>query len=372
MKKILLIVPSKKNGGGINVVANEIRDIYRKKSYIVEVLYLKGPGCLSALEESEFFLIPDSQSIINKIVNRIILKSKFNDFIQKHGSYQLVISFGFLPGIVAADSINQNLVITQHAAISTSFDNIFLKKYYYHKIIKLYPKVKRVITISNDMAQELTKIVKLNNQQTIYNPLNILEIKEQTRHLTPKIQEKNFVYVGRLAPEKRVDLLINAFSKYLNMSNDEGVEKLLLVGDGPELNKLKLLVHNLKLSNNVVFTGNVKNPYNYILNAQALFLISKVEGFPNVLVEAITLKTPVVSVDIPSGPYEIVTDSQERKQIEYPLVTKNGILLENVVDNELINEVVNAMLSIKELSFTPELTIINRKNIINEYLKLVE
>ena len=46
----------------------------------------------------------------------------------------------------------------------------------------------------------------------------------------------------------------------------------------------------------------------YYLHAKATVLTSLYEGFPNALVESITLGTPVVAFDCPSGPSEIIQD----------------------------------------------------------------
>ncbi|AMD00104.1 N-acetylgalactosamine-N,N'-diacetylbacillosaminyl-diphospho-undecaprenol 4-alpha-N-acetylgalactosaminyltransferase [Halomonas chromatireducens] len=65
----------------------------------------------------------------------------------------------------------------------------------------------------------------------------------------------------------------------------------------------------LGLDNKVVMLGYRTNPYPFIQNAKALILTSDAEGLPRVLIEALLLHTPVISVDCPSGPREILTDS---------------------------------------------------------------
>jgi glycosyltransferase involved in cell wall biosynthesis len=162
--------------------------------------------------------------------------------------------------------------------------------------------------------------------------------------------------------------LIYAFSNYLKSNKLTSITKLKIVGNGLEIKKLKFIVHKLNLLSNVEFTGNLANPYPLIAKAEALFLISQVEGFPNVLLEAITLETPVVSVDILSGPYEIILDKMRRTKIDYPMITQNGILLENNASNVLIEDVSKAMLIIEQNLFSPSISIIDREKIINEYL----
>ena len=55
----------------------------------------------------------------------------------------------------------------------------------------------------------------------------------------------------------------------------------------------------------------------YYLHAKAAVLTSLYEGFPNVLVESITLGTPVVAFDSPGGTSEIVKDGVNGYLVEY-------------------------------------------------------
>ena len=56
------------------------------------------------------------------------------------------------------------------------------------------------------------------------------------------------------------------------------------------------------------FLGHVENPAKFYSESDVLLLSSFYEGLPNVLLEALSYGTPVVSYDCPSGPREILTD----------------------------------------------------------------
>ena len=66
-----------------------------------------------------------------------------------------------------------------------------------------------------------------------------------------------------------------------------------------------------------------KEPYKLMRNAKALVLTSKVEGFPMVLLEALSLKTPIIAFDCKSGPSEIIIHE------------KNGLLVDNQNEEQL-------------------------------------
>ena len=63
----------------------------------------------------------------------------------------------------------------------------------------------------------------------------------------------------------------------------------------------------LGIEDRVLWLGYHHNPYPFIRHAKAMVLASDAEGLPRVLIEALLLHTPVVSVDCPSGPREILT-----------------------------------------------------------------
>ena len=82
-----------------------------------------------------------------------------------------------------------------------------------------------------------------------------------------KIKDKDYILlaVGRVAPEKSLDYLIKRMPDIVKKQSNI---KLMIVGDGPELNKLKDLTISKKVEKNVLFTGKVTwddMPYYYAL-----------------------------------------------------------------------------------------------------------
>jgi len=105
------------------------------------------------------------------------------------------------------------------------------------------------------------------------------------------------LYVGRLSPEKSVDTLIRAFSKAFGA--DTQVE-LLIVGDGPEKERLRLLAagtapERIRFLGWVSSKGDLVSLYNA---ASCLVLCSITEGFPTVIAEAMACGTPAIASDV--------------------------------------------------------------------------
>jgi len=80
--------------------------------------------------------------------------------------------------------------------------------------------------------------------------------KNQIEELDSKFR---FIFVGRLVKWKKVDQLIHTFSNLV--SKYQNVE-LIIVGEGPELVNLRLLVEKLNLADFVIFTGGIFDPLN--------------------------------------------------------------------------------------------------------------
>ena len=111
--------------------------------------------------------------------------------------------------------------------------------------------------------------------------------------------KKIIVCVGRLNVRyKRQDLLINAFSKFIEHHPDW---LLMFVGDGKDMNHLKKLAKDLGVDKQVIFEGKVNNVKDYLLQSRIYVLSSDTEGMPNALMEAMALGMPVITTDCSPG-----------------------------------------------------------------------
>jgi glycosyltransferase involved in cell wall biosynthesis len=68
-------------------------------------------------------------------------------------------------------------------------------------------------------------------------------------------ERRDVIYIGRLVPEKKARLLIDGFAEALRRSQSSRVERLTLIGDGPERRELEERAAHLGITGRVQFTG---------------------------------------------------------------------------------------------------------------------
>jgi glycosyltransferase involved in cell wall biosynthesis len=107
--------------------------------------------------------------------------------------------------------------------------------------------------------------------------------------------------IGRLSGEKaQADLI--AAAAHLHRSKPDRKFRLVLVGDGPERDRLREAANAAGLSNIVIFAGQQKDVRPYYATAQVFVLPSLSEGSPNVLLEAMAAGVPIISTAVGGVP----------------------------------------------------------------------
>lgn len=110
-------------------------------------------------------------------------------------------------------------------------------------------------------------------------------------------QGPTFVSVGRLSPEKNHARLIKAFAQ---VHENHPHIRLVILGGGALEEELAELVLNLGMEGAVTLAGQVDNPFAIMAEADCFVLSSDYEGQPMVILEARTLKLPVITTEFSS------------------------------------------------------------------------
>ena len=195
-----------------------------------------------------------------------------------------------------------------------------------HSSVRLLPHLARyfyrwadcVVGVSQGVVDDLVQVVGIPKKlvKVIYNPGVTPDLREKTQSSLdhPWFQPGNppvLLAVGRLMKQKDLPTLLKAFA-LLRRSRDA---RLLILGEGPERDKLEALIKELELGQDVSLPGFVGNPYAYIARASAFVLSSLWEGLPTVLMEALYCGAPIVATDCPSGPLEILKNGENGRLV---------------------------------------------------------
>ncbi|MCX7941765.1 MAG: glycosyltransferase family 4 protein [Dictyoglomaceae bacterium] len=290
--KILYLLPYFNLAGTEIHVVELIKEL--RKEYEILVVSPRGKGFV-LLEENK---IPYKEipflSFFNFQKYKKILKLTIEDFnpnlIHIHGAHELVY-------ISKKISPNIPVLFTCHG-YATSFPSIdyFLSAFINNKWGD------RVICVS-DYGRRFLRKMGLSENKLVLIHNGISETSEKW-DLPLRIDGFIIGTVARLSKSKGINYLISAFSI---VEKDYKDIKLVLIGDGEERKNLEKLAEKLKVRDKVYFLGSLPHAKYYIKNFKIFVLPSLSEFLSLSLLEALSLKVPVIATRV-GGTFEIIED----------------------------------------------------------------
>ncbi|MFN4220424.1 MAG: glycosyltransferase [bacterium] len=240
----------------------------------------------------------------------------------------------------------------------------FIPKNIYQRFLDSHIKevfefVDMVIFPSESIKRSLEeKFKKYSNKfHFISNPVDLNHLKNYNESFVKDLRKKyglenNFVmgFVGRIEKEKNLYSLLQLFKETLEFfkNNHKDNIKLIIVGDGTQLNGLMKFSQDLNIKDYVIFTGKVN--YTEISNYYALMdvfvTLSLTEVKPLAYLESLAMGVPILALNTPGADDLIVneyngflvsyTDNYKQKFIEYiHSLYENRELLERVKENSI-------------------------------------
>jgi len=226
---------------------------------------------------------------------------------------------GYRGHVIMCEGTHQTTMQESHSVIYRMFSKFM--------VMYSYKRADLILANSYAIQTDLIENFKIKTPvRVIYNPVDLQDIKTNAAIAPGFVFDKNvfhFITVGNLRREKNHLLLVQAFFILKNLPC-----KLLIVGAGVMEEELKQKVKDLGLMDKIIFCGFDKNPFKYVSRSDCFVLSSDVEGFPNVLIEALACSLPVISTDCSSGPRELLapaTDLHHRAINNYE-IGEYGIL----------------------------------------------
>lgn len=164
---------------------------------------------------------------------------------------------------------------------------------------------------ADDLATNLG--VHPSHVVTVNNPQNCSRIRRASFIADPEAEAIRaeaaflFVHVGRFAPEKNHDLLVDAASRLSKRGYDF---QLICIGTGNEQERIAASITYHGLCERVRPIGARANPYPIMARADAFVLSSDIEAFGMVLTEAMACGVPIISTDCIGGVREVLEDGR--------------------------------------------------------------
>lgn len=333
MKERILIINNGLSGGGIERASTSMANAFDVSGYEVIVLALYKRDCFFSLNSSIDFIEPQ----IN-IKGRYLYALKMMAYVRhevKRIKPDTILAFGEWTNsfvIIATRYLHIPLYLSDRMSptLSLGFVQNSLRKIFYRF-------ADGVIAQTGNARDIIIKKTKNNNVIVIPNPVNTIEKVD--------VETLNIITtVGRLTKEKGHRFLIEAFSQ-VEAKN----WNLQIVGDGEERQYLEELVKNLGIQDRVIFVGHQKNIGFYLSKARIFVLPSLSEGFPNALIEAMSVPLACISSNCVAGPSDIIKDGENGLLVE-PANSKALLTAMNrlIADEDLRNSLADSAYKVRQ------------------------
>lgn len=144
-----------------------------------------------------------------------------------------------------------------------------------------------------------------------------------------------FGTVGRLAEVKNQTYLMEAFIHLTQQNQDVANKlKLVVVGDGILLNKLKEMAKDASIEEQVWFTGNRSDIPQVMAGFDVFVLPSLAEGISNTILEAMASGLPVIATEVGGTPDLVMSSMKESHLVDVGQVQRLAGLMANYVNND--------------------------------------
>ncbi|KGO84291.1 hypothetical protein Q763_00670 [Flavobacterium beibuense F44-8] len=302
MKNILIVLPNSKLGGAEQIL-KMIAEYHKNDAVCVFFLSKKASSSWDYINVNLYYSSFNNKlGAIFSLIFFLLRKTKYWDRI-----YTSHVSITGLLGLfIRLRFFKKKKFIARES--TTVFSRFKGGKLLLYKLMYFigYSKVDLLICQTNDMKNQFVKAMpKLNMKFKVVvlaNPISLVEASVKSGFICE--DENYIVSAGRLIPEKGYDILIKSFSKLKKNKEYVGL-KLIILGEGIERDSLLAIVNSLKLADSVVFKGFVDNVYPYFKKAKLCVVSSRMEGFPNVLLQMMSQNNKVVSTSCAGGIEEI-------------------------------------------------------------------
>ena len=334
-KNLSIVIITLSNGGAERVVSILLKKLVNDFNVSLVLFYdvvdyeiPSGVNKIVLLNKKE-----PSTSIFAKIKDMLSLKSKYSKVL-KDNDIDVSMSFLMLPNII------NGLISRKHKNVKTIISERCFPSlmYKYNKVSMLLAKIafplfynksehlfSNSIHINEDLKNNFGVKIPMS---VIYNPIEIGDAKINASAIVNSGPMK-IINVGTLYGPKNQRLILDALKTL-----PRNQFYLTVLGQGPFKDDLEKYVIESGLQNDINFKGRVTNVNEHLLENDCFVLSSNNEGFPNVLLEAMSVGLPSISTNCMSGPLELLNDNIDVEIAKGEFHQAKFGLLINVKDKE--------------------------------------
>jgi glycosyltransferase involved in cell wall biosynthesis len=365
--KIIHIIPNLKKGGAERLAINIVQAMSERPDLEVVLVTFTAANDYSFLTENIHWKVIPSKvvpSLSRKSLVEVDQLQKFIDDFQPNFIHSHLFESEMVLSKIKTSSKTKR-VIHFHSNMKQlrlfSWKTLFNKQYltdFYERnmVLKSYSNQDEFICISEDTRKFATDVLPFKRGiNLLFNAIDLRRFKQKSTN----IDSNEITIIGSLVDKKGQELAIKTISEL----KDRGLKvQLNILGSGPNLDKLRNLVDQLKIQQNVLFHGNQDFPELYLQNSKLYLHTAIYEPFGLVLVEAMSCGLPVVTTDgfgnrdlILEGENGFMIWERDPKQIadKIELLFKDNGLREKMSNNAIkfaqqfdINQYVDSLLEI--------------------------
>lgn len=297
---VLVHIPSLQ-GGGAERVAVELARYFVTQGWTV-AFFVHHPGVDYALPAGIDVLVANQRGHIRRVVElRALLKR-----VEVRALLSL-LPYANLVSLFACCGLERRprLIVSEHSSYADFRASSVKEHAKFALLALLYRRSDAIVAVSGGVADDLRGRlgpVARSRIAVIHNPCFIAD-GYVPRLPTNGEDGRTILAVGRLVTQKGFDVLIRAFCR---VKAHRPNTRLMIVGEGTERGSLEALIQCLNLGAHVTLPGFTRDIAHAYRQADLFVCSSRVEGFGNVIVEALSFGLPVVSTACRHGPGEIL------------------------------------------------------------------
>ena len=184
-----------------------------------------------------------------------------------------------------------------HLMEARGFPYNIVARHWRRKLERAVAQLDELVVLTQRDAESWASV---RQAKVIANPVTVVESGE-----ADIVASRIVVAVGRMSEQKALDRLVRVWATVTRLHPEW---QLQLWGEGDEQPALQRLIDTLGIGLTCRLMGTTNDIASVYTSASIYAMTSRFEGFPLVLIEAMTCGLPVVAMDCPTGPGEIIDD----------------------------------------------------------------